>query len=171
MTNVSSSVHLLDVDGDGLRDAVAIVGASAATNEPNKAIVYLNSGGTFRMDHPIEIVVPPPPAGDAVGGSKRTDIGPVGAALVTTAGVPASGGGTPTRVVLVITQHRLLRATLRSDKSAFDVDDVTTTLFGPGGLVGATGLAAGDFDGDGVQDIAVADGGSIRIARQDGRLP
>jgi hypothetical protein len=46
-----------------------------------------------------------------------------------------------------------------------------TARFGAAGLINASDVAAGDFDGDGVEDLAVADSGSIRILRQRPRLP
>jgi len=47
------------------------------------------------------------------------------------------------------------------------VRDVTNLL--EGGLTYGTGLVAGDFDGDGVEDLAVAVDGAIRILRQKAR--
>ena len=56
----------------------------------------------------------------------------------------------------VATKNCLVLATLSADKTKFDVGEATDLLGTPvSGHI--TAIASGDFDGDGVQDLAIAE--------------
>ncbi|HEY8074004.1 MAG TPA: VCBS repeat-containing protein [Labilithrix sp.] len=152
------ALRVLDVDGDGGDDLVAMLGATTATHAGGtKLVVYLNEGGTFHAPPGIPIPIPAAPP-------SLTDIGPVAVTMITIGAAPPSSTGTHTRALAIATQKRVFLATLKADKSGFDVSELA--LFGAAGLRGATGIGAGDFDGDGVEDLAIADAGSVRIVLQ-----
>jgi hypothetical protein len=158
--NVRSSLDAVDVDGDGIPDAAVVVAAGpkgSPPTSPQRAFVLLDVKGTFAQ--PIEVV--PPPVAD--------DSGPAALCMLTTGGASADGAVGRTRKLVVVTQHRVFLATLKTTRDGFDFEEITG-LFGRN-LVAGSGAATGDFDGDGVEDLAVADAGSLRILRQKGRLP
>ena len=68
---------------------------------------------------------------------------------------------------MIVTPKHLFRAFVHVDRTV-EVSDATA-IFGALGYGSA--VVAGDFDGDGALDLALADQGSICIARQKTRLP
>ena len=85
--------------------------------------------------------------------------------VVTTRAATAEGAGGRGREIVIVTKTSVVRAALTPDKSAFEVTKMTE-IFGGNDFRNGSGIAAGDFDGDGVEDLAVAESGAIRIARQ-----
>jgi len=151
-------LRVLDIDGDGGDDLIAMLGATTATYAGGtKLVVYMNEGGTFHAPPGITIPIPPPSQG-------MTDVGPMAVTLITIGAAPPSNAGTHTRALAIVTQKRVFLARMKADKSGFDLSELA--LFGATGLRGATGIGAGDFDGDGVEDLAIADAGSVRIVLQ-----
>jgi hypothetical protein len=145
-----------DIDGDGALDLVVMLGTTGpAITQGSKLVVYLNQKGTFA---PPGLTIPIPPG---------ADFGPVSMTPIIVGGASPTAGGGRGRAIAVVTQHRLLLATLHADKKGFDVVDATPPLFGAAGMGAATGISAGDFDGDGVDDLAIADNGSVRILLQE----
>jgi hypothetical protein len=142
--------ELGDVDGDGAPDAVVMV----RTNGRRKLLVFLNDRAGSFHGKGIDVPLPGDPADD-----------PVAVAAL------ASGvrDDKPWFQLAIVTHTRLLTASLRRDGSAFDVVDRTASVFGNKGVTRLTGIVAGDVDGDGVPDLAVADGGAIRIIRQEAK--
>lgn len=125
-----------DVDLDGAEDAVLLTGANVGTRA---LYVAWNDGkGNFAPTRALQVDT-----------GKDT---PEGFAFVTadTSGVPR---------IAYVTRHSLVLATV--DTKGRSISS-RTTLFA---TVSATGVAAGDFDGDGVQDLAVADEGNVTILR------
>lgn len=125
-----------DVDLDGAVDAVLLTGANVG---PRNLYVAWNDGkGNFSM-------------GDALQINTGTDT-PQGFAFVSadTSGVP--------RIAYVM-RHSLVLATV--DTKGRSISSRTTLL----ATVSGTGVAAGDVDGDGVEDLAVADDGNVTILR------
>lgn len=148
-----AQLELVDVDGDGFRDVVCVLGAKDAA----QVFVILNDGkGGFGRS---PLVVPTAAAAASTASGAR------GFALVTVGGAPALGVGRKRRALAVATERSVVLATLRDDRTAFDARD-TSDLFGANGLSSGTGIAAGDFNGDGVDDLAVADSGTLRLILQ-----
>jgi len=143
----------VDLDGDGLLDAVGSFGVAPDT----QVYVFLNQGkGTFAPTG-IKLTFP---ADDPM----AVGIGsPVAFAPINLRGAPATGGSAQTKGLAVLTEHSVVLVTLRPDKQGFDATNLASLLGKEFG--NATGIAAGDFNGDGVDDIAIADG-SIRILLQ-----
>jgi hypothetical protein len=147
-------LELLDVDADGNLDLVTLVG----TDEETRAIVFYNDGKSGFVVPGVEVPIPALPGG---GDPAR------GFALLTTAGARVHEAGAVRRELAVVTSKRVLLARpAAGDRTKLDVRGVL-----PEGttLSAATAIAAGDFDGDGVEDLAVADGGALRILRQVAR--
>lgn len=141
-------ITLVDVDGDGNLDIVVILG----DGDGRKVFVFYNDAkGGF--------IVPgaslTPPEGEV----------PAGFAWVTTAGASTDGKRKAKRELAVVTNKRIvLAAPSAADRLRFDVRDLA--IEGGGSLLTPTAIVQGDFDGDGVEDLAVADGGALRIVRQ-----
>ena len=142
---------LMDLDEDDLPDAVVLTRGRSR----EKLRIYLNDGQGGFSSIPILL--------DLAGADAD---GPVDFARVITG---VSANGKPKSELAVATKNQLLLASVSGDKTALEVRDLTELLGAP--LSGRiTAVAAGDFDGDGVQDIALADSGSIRLVRQQPRL-
>jgi hypothetical protein len=152
----TNQLDLLDVDGDGARDVVLLAGAPAH----GKLLVFLNDRKGGFAQTPLEVKVG---AQEAGGG----DAPITGFAQITTGAAFGSAHVPRKRELVVVTAHRVFLALLTPDRSRFDVRSLTAFE----SLAEGTGAAVGDFDGDGIEDVAVADKGSIRIARQIPRLP
>jgi hypothetical protein len=141
-------VFVVDVDGDDLPDAVVLTRGK----NRDKLRVYRNDANGSFLTTPIVLELLPGAAPDA----------PVAVARVITGVLP---NGRPRAELAVVTQSRLLLARVSEDKARLDIRDLTELLGAP--LSNRlTGVAAGDFDGDGVQDLAIADSGAIRLLRQ-----
>ena len=144
-----AQLSLVDLDGDGLLDAVATFGEAPDT----QIYALLNNGkGTFATPGIKLTFAADDPALAGVGS-------PVAFAPINLHGAPATGGSAQTKGLAVLTSHSVVLVTLRADKQGFDAMSLGTD-FG-----NAVGIAAGDFNGDGLDDIAVADG-SINILLQ-----
>lgn len=156
----SSRIEVLDADGDGRVDLVALLADPAGTLGVN--IFYGDGVGGFQVPG---IVVPLPAS------STPQDASALGFAMFTSGagGADDAGGAADVKhEMAIVTPKRLLRASFGKERGDISVKDETPRL--PGGLAGATDVAAGDFDGDGVEDLAIADSGAIRIVRQRPRL-
>lgn len=153
-----SKLGLLDVDGDGFDDAVmTLLGPSGV---PSIMIAW-NDGKGGLSGPPLTVVVPPDPTFE--GG----DVGARGFALVTTGGADAIGtGARKENRLAIVTARRLLLGAVKNRT----IELADPKLFGRRGLTNATGIASGDFDGDGVPDLALADSGELRIVHQKPRL-
>lgn len=151
----SAQLDAIDLDGDGFRDAVGFFGASP----DGQVVAFLNDGkGAFVLPG-IPLTIPPPAPGASSEGK------PVAFAGIALRGAsPLSSAHKQTNGLAVLTDGSVVLATLRPDKQGFDVKSLRS-LLGTKDATGATGIAAGDFNGDGVEDIAIADG-SIRILLQ-----
>jgi hypothetical protein len=150
----NDELALLDVNGDERPDAVLITRGTAR----GKLRVYLNDGAGGFGSTALVVDLPPPSPGEA------PEV-PAGFARVVTGTTP---DGKPRAELAVVTSSRLFLAAVKADKSGFEVRDLTELL--GTASVGITSIAAGDLDGDGVQDIAIADSGTIRVLRQLPRL-
>lgn len=138
---------LVDVDGDGAKDVLAVVGDTGSM----RAVVVFGDGKGGFSGAPVFVDTP---AGEDV----------VGVTTLVTRGVGQSG---PRRTELVVaTGKRLLRVPIGGGARTFGRPEALAD--GEGGL---TGVAAGDFDGDGVADLAIAEQGAVRLLRQSPRLP
>jgi len=153
-------VEIVDVDGDGKLDLVAVLKDPKGVLAVN--IFYNDGAGAFAV--PGAVVTLP-------AGQTAEDVYALGFALITTS-APRSGGDAKDvrRQMAIVTPKRLFLAPLPEGRGPFQPVDVTS-LFGKQGLTYGSDVAVGDFDGDGVQDLAVADSGSVRILRQKARLP
>lgn len=144
---------LRDLTGDGLPDIVHL----ARTPGQEKLRVHVNDGRAGFDPNAIELVLP----NEAALGA------PTGFAPVIT-GVESDG---KPRVDLAVASAKgLAFAMLPRGARVFTVRDATS-LLGAGHNGSLTSMSAGDFDGDGVADLAIADSGAIRILRQRARLP
>lgn len=137
-------LRLVDVDGDGDLDVVTIAGFG---DEDDAVVLYNDGAGSF-VASPVRISL----------GEPASDV-----AQVTTRGAAVHEPGAARRELAVVTKTRLFLASpSASDRTKID----TRVVLGAGPLGAATGVAAGDFDGDGVDDLAIADGGSLRLLLQ-----
>lgn len=144
-------LQLLDVDGDERPDAVVLVRGDER-GRAGSLRVYLNDGaGSFR-DSAILLDAGPSP------------FEPVAVAQVTIGAAQAR----PRRALAVAGRSRLALAELSADRSKLEARDLTALLGQP--LTNRiSAVAAGDWDGDGVQDLAIADSGAIRLVLQQPR--
>jgi hypothetical protein len=139
---------LIDVDADGHLDAVTIFGDV----DDRKLVVFYNDAkGGFVT--PAATV--PMNDGEV----------PSGFAQLTTKGAAAFGKRPAKRDLAVVTNKRIVLASPDgADRARFVMTDVVTSGGAP--LSSPTAIVQGDFDGDGVDDLAFADGGALRILRQ-----
>lgn len=148
-----SRLQLLDLDGDDKLDIVTLL-RDPMTKAPSLLVFFGEGNGAFNSS-PLAIALPMPS-----GGSSR-DVAPLDFTQITTAGASARSGLPKRRELVVVTTSQLYRVVIGTDRRP-TVDNRTATF---GNLRGVTAVVATDFNGDGVMDLAVADG-SIRIARQ-----
>jgi hypothetical protein len=142
--------ELVDADGDGKIDIVTILVDGKGVLGLN--VFYGDGAGGFAV--PGDVVALP-------ASEDPRDVNALGFAFFT------AEKGRPE--LAIVTPARLFRARI-GGRGAFELVD-ETARFGLGGLANASDVASGDFDGDGVEDLAVADSGAIRILRQRPRLP
>lgn len=135
-------ISLVDLNADGAPDVVAISRVSGTRG----LIAFLNDkNGGFAVT-PITMSLP-------------AEDPPIAFTRLST------GGSRPE--IVVATERRLFRATLTED-SSFDVHEITSLLGTTSPRL--TSVASGDFNGDGIEDVAVADSGAVRVLRQPPRL-
>ncbi|CAN5925825.1 hypothetical protein BH11MYX4_BH11MYX4_07070 [soil metagenome] len=151
--------QILDVDGDGNVDLVAIL---RDTTSKLLAVNVLFGDGKGNLSVTPAVLTLPVPAG-----ASADDFAALGFAQITTGGGAVGAASGKRREIVVITPKHVFRAFMGADR-AVDVADATS-LFGA--IQYGSAVVAGDIDGDGVEDLAIADQGSIRIARQKARLP
>lgn len=147
----SSRVALYDVDGDGARDAVLLLGPDRQTS---RLFVHFGDGKAGFAETGIEVA---PPADDLGAWTSF--------AQLAVGGAPSLTPGTRTNALVVSTGTALYAAKL-VDRARFEVSELSRERFGD-----LTGLATGDVDGDGVPDVVVADSGSVRVLLQKARQP
>lgn len=141
-----AAMEVVDVDGDGLSDVVAVLDEGSS----RRVSVFYNDGkGSFGA----AVDVPLPEDEDAQG-----------VTLLTTGGARPFAKAAAKRELAIVTTKRIVIATPSGDRASFAVRDIVTEALAPFG--GPTALACGDFDGDGVDDLAIADSGALRIVRQ-----
>lgn len=154
-----SRLDLLDVDLDGRLDLVALM---SDKNGVTSTWVFFSDGSDHKYPFEAPVAVPlPKPSGP-------TDpLTPLDFTLVT---VGADDKGVR-RELAIVTPNHVFRVGAKKDHSFDSPIDATADLFSTGGLSYGSSIAAGDFDGDGVEDLAVTDLGSIRVCLQKARLP
>jgi hypothetical protein len=146
-----AQLDAIDLDGDGFRDAIGFFTAGTES----RLVAFLNDGtGSF--------VVPGITLNETAPGAESEGKA-MAFAGIALRGAPVTGGRAKTNALAVLTERSVVLATLTSDRQGFDVKTVASLA--AKGVTSATGIAAGDFNGDGLEDIAVADG-SIRLMLQ-----
>lgn len=154
----ATRAQLLDVDGDGHLDLVAVM---RDTKTKLLQVSVFFGDGKANLALPGQVISLPIPAGEAVDAYAA-----LGFTQITTGAGPPSSSGAKRRELAIITPHHLFRASVQVGRT-FRVEPVSAF----GSITYGSAVVAGDFDGDGVDDLAIADQGSIRIARQTPRLP
>lgn len=146
--------QLLDVDGDGRPDFVALM-REPSTNNLTVTVYFNDGAGKF--------IVPGVPV--QVPDNARAQ----GFALLTTHAADMSGTAKDVvKQLVIVSPQRLFM--VKPNGRTFEPAVELTSLFGRNGIGYGTDVVTGDFDGDGVEDIAIADAGQIRIVRQRPRL-
>lgn len=149
---------VVDVDGDGFRDVVAMLRDKSG----NLVVtVYFNDGkGGFILPG-VPVALPDASAPR----NKKAQ----GFAFLTTQAADLTGTKSDVvRQIAIVTPGKLFL--VRPKGRTFEPAEDLTGAFGVTGVSYGTDVASGDFDGDGVEDIAIADSGQIRILRQRPRL-
>lgn len=161
MVTPNGRTDLVDIDGDGRLDLLALLRGPDGGLGLN--IFYNDGAGGFVVPGTL-VSLPPLEPG------KRDDANVVGFAMVKTASAAAAAGRAPrpARKLAILTSKRLFVAPLPPARMPFGVG--VEALVKVSSLGNGTDVATGDFDGDGIEDIAVADSGSIRILLQQSRL-
>jgi hypothetical protein len=154
----ATRAQLLDVDGDGHLDLVAVM---RDTKTKLLQVSVFFGDGKSNLALPGQAISLPIAAGDAADAYAA-----LGFTQITTGAGQPSSSGAKKRELAIITPHHLFRAVVQADRT-FKVEAVSAF----GSIAYGSAVVAGDFDGDGVDDLAIADQGSIRIARQIPRLP
>lgn len=157
---VGARASTLDVDGDGHLDIVTLLRDRSGIASVG---VFFNDGTGAKRPFAQPVIVPLPKA------TKITDDSmPLDFTQVTVGGV-GKHGTLPEQDLVIVAAKKIFRVAIGKDR-AMKVTDATEDLV-PHGLGYASSVVAGDFDGDGVEDLAISDLGSIRICRQKTRLP
>ena len=151
--------QILDVDGDGSADLVTIL-RDVATKALAVNVLFGDGKGSLSPS-PVAVTLP------VAAGTSSDDYAALGFTQITTAGGVVGAASGRRRELVIVTPKHLFRAFVHVDRT-IEVSDASA-IFGTIGYGSA--VVAGDFDGDGVEDLALADQGSIRIARQKARLP
>lgn len=150
--------QLVDIDGDGHDDLVSVL--RDTTNKRLEVNVFFGDGKANLAIPGVAIKLPIPK------GAADDDYAALGFTSITTAGGAVGTAGGARHELAIITPRHLFRVFVRPDRTA-DVVDATAPF---GDIRYGSAVVAGDFDGDGVDDLAIADQGSIRISRQKARL-
>lgn len=152
--------QLIDVDGDGNDDLVAVL------RDTKSKLLQVNvffGDGKGNLAIPAMAIALPAPTGAAA-----DEYGALGFTQITTRGAAVGSTGRR-RELAIVTPRHLFFAFVGADRT---VAFPEATVPSPFPIIQAgSSVVAGDFDGDGVEDLAVADQGSIRIAYQKARLP
>jgi VCBS repeat protein len=153
-------IAIHDVDGDGQNDLVALVGSDATT----KVVVFFGDGKGSFDPAGVPVTVPPQNGG---GGE---DTAPTGFTLLVTKGAAIHRSEPKIAELAIVTRRRVVLAHPSPDRTAFETRVIVGGEGSLGRLADATGIAAGDFDGDGVEDLAIADAAAA-ARRPDARAP
>lgn len=149
--------QIFDVDGDGNADLVTILRDTATKV---LAVNVLFGDGKGHLGTATTVVALPVSTGG-------DDNAALGFTPITTGGGAVGTVGGRRQELAIVTPRHVFRAFMRPDRSV-EVHEATSIF---GAISYGSAIVAGDFDGDGVEDLAIADQGSIRIARQKARLP
>lgn len=154
-------LELFDMDQDGKVDLVAILLERETSGRftPRVNVFYGDGAGGFSKT-PKSFAL----AADSATDDEKKSFEAVGTTVLTT--VAAGRDGKESDVVkelVILTRQRLFR--VKPGKDSVPVE-ITGAFKGRTKLDDASDIAAGDFDGDGVEDLAIAAGGTIRIIRQ-----
>ena len=147
---------LVDLDGDGFRDLVALFDRDSNDPKKSRVFVYLNDKkhGFDPNGIPVDIA------------------GATGFAAVITGAAGATAAPKKVVSLAVATKNTLSVVTLDAAARRFVLDEKKQPSFKKKGKDGGpqdiTAVTAGDFNGDGVEDLAVADAGALRVLLQKG---
>jgi hypothetical protein len=156
----SGRAQVIDVDGDGNDDLVAVL-RDTKTKMLEVNVFFGDGKGNLAIPG-MAIALPAPP------GAVASEYGAVGFAQITTGGAAVGAKGSR-RELAIVTPRHLFFAFVGADRSvAFPSVSVPSPF---PSIQDGSSVVAGDFDGDGVEDLALADQGSIRVAHQKARHP
>ena len=164
---VDARIELRDVDGDGHLDLVTLL-EDVVTKAPILSVLFGTGKSTFEAPA-VTIAIP------AITGATPDELVPLAFTQMTTRGAPLGDVSGPTlattsgkrREVMILTKSRLFRASFDGTRKATVSE--APEIFGK--ISEGVAIVTGDFDGDGVQDLAISDQSAIRIARQKAVLP